>query len=659
MAKLPQEPGETSSGAATPTDGALSPIWVDDVVLACVNHAYDVARAHGSSVVQILYLIHALTRIDDAARKLEALGIHVPRLRRESAQAIVEETSKGPSEFSPRRSEEFQSVLQHASLRAGVRGVPVTIDDLVDALCALPDDTPLLRLLREHTVPGAASMPRYASMPEYAMREPLHPAAARQSHREPANAPLTIDSLEYLSPSSTREHSGRKPYQGEDLNLRTLVPRGYPSTISGDDTRGILTQLSALAAALLETQARMEEVEIVRAKDATVLANLLRDLEHDRTKSEAQIAHLNEALSGFRQAENVRTGEASAALEGLRRRLDTNARPQQHGSRRLTYVALGAAMGLGLATLLQYALSSEWAHAIFKQLFPWLPIASGAVPPLPGVVTTSPDSVDCSIFGPPAAPPGARVLIQVFLHQPSEFERATTMATAMDTTAGIRGMQALNVEIARGTRIDVTIDGQGLAVDEPLQSLSWMGRPNVCTFLADLPVGTPRDFFPIVRLSADGALLGRIAFKITSDPAANSPLTRPAGSNAKRYQNAFVSYASEDRREVLKRTQMLRAAKIDFFQDLLTLEPGDRWERKIYEKIDQADVFLLFWSTAAKNSQWVLKEALYALDRQRASSEGLPDIVPVIIEGPPPVPPPEALADLHFDDRLQYLMAGL
>jgi hypothetical protein len=65
----------------------------------------------------------------------------------------------------------------------------------------------------------------------------------------------------------------------------------------------------------------------------------------------------------------------------------------------------------------------------------------------------------------------------------------------------------------------------------------------------------------------------------------------------------------------------------------------------------------LFWSTAAKESKWVLKEALYALERQGKDELNPPEIIPVIIEGPPPVSPPDELRHLHFNDKLLYLIA--
>jgi len=78
--------------------------------------------------------------------------------------------------------------------------------------------------------------------------------------------------------------------------------------------------------------------------------------------------------------------------------------------------------------------------------------------------------------------------------------------------------------------------------------------------------------------------------------------------------------------------------------------------RRAYRHIDESDLFLLFWSTAAKQSQWVLKEEQYAIARKGGNDEALPEIRPVPIEGPPLVPPPDELAHLHFNDRLLYFM---
>jgi len=58
-----------------------------------------------------------------------------------------------------------------------------------------------------------------------------------------------------------------------------------------------------------------------------------------------------------------------------------------------------------------------------------------------------------------------------------------------------------------------------------------------------------------------------------------------------------------DRDKVLTRVQMLTAVGIRYFQDVLNLDPGDRWERQIYRRIDECDLFLRFWSSAARESE--------------------------------------------------------
>ncbi len=62
-------------------------------------------------------------------------------------------------------------------------------------------------------------------------------------------------------------------------------------------------------------------------------------------------------------------------------------------------------------------------------------------------------------------------------------------------------------------------------------------------------------------------------------------------------------------------------------------------------------VLFLFWSTAAKESEWVSREWRYGLERK-----GEDFIHPVILEGPPPPEPPPELAHLHFADRMLYFI---
>jgi hypothetical protein len=151
-------------------------------------------------------------------------------------------------------------------------------------------------------------------------------------------------------------------------------------------------------------------------------------------------------------------------------------------------------------------------------------------------------------------------------------------------------------------------------------------------------------------IAQDDIPIGSISFKIEIAEAEHNDRGRETGV-ANRYQEVFISYASSDRRAVQARVQMLQLVGIKCYQDLLSLDPGDRWERKLYRYIDLCDGFFLFWSSAARASEWVEKEWRYAL-----TNRGDEIIVPVIIEGPPVPDPPPELSHLHFNDRMLLLL---
>lgn len=270
------------------------------------------------------------------------------------------------------------------------------------------------------------------------------------------------------------------------------------------------------------------------------------------------------------------------------------------------------------------------------------------------------DTVDVSVFGPQTVRAGRGCLVQVFMHTLDQGPAAAALAKETDPASGRRGVKTLATEIARGTRVQVIFEGRGLSADEAMQELIWRGEPDACQFTVGAPADAAgKTFYPRILVLVNSVPVGAVTFALpaTADAPAQSTVIR--GDEARRYSYAFLSYSSRDRAEVLKRAQGLRAARIDFFQDLLSLEPGDEWAPRLNQEIDRCDLFLLFWSSHAKQSQWVMKEVEYALARRKSSSGGIPDITPVIIEGPPPPSPPDSLKDIHFNDALIYVLAAV
>jgi uncharacterized protein YjbI with pentapeptide repeats len=273
------------------------------------------------------------------------------------------------------------------------------------------------------------------------------------------------------------------------------------------------------------------------------------------------------------------------------------------------------------------------------------------------------DPVDCSVFAPPSVRTGDWLMVQIFIHRPDQTEEAGDLAKELDEEARRRGFQTLEMEIERGAVLNVEIRVPGIKFDVPILDLRWLGRPTYVAFRTLVPDAASVGIVAgNVTVRRGDVPIGSITLKITilgpHEPPPMRTALLPVAESARRYRKAFISYASPDRPEVLKRVQMLRLARIRYFQDVLKLEPGDRWERKLYHHIDRSDLFLLFWSTNAKKSEWVLKETLYAKSRKGSDPNAPPDIVPVIIEGPPVPAPPDELSDLHFNDYLIYFMKG-
>lgn len=264
------------------------------------------------------------------------------------------------------------------------------------------------------------------------------------------------------------------------------------------------------------------------------------------------------------------------------------------------------------------------------------------------------EPVDTAVFCPPRVARDCVFLVQVFLYLPRDAAKVDRQAWQADEAAERRGTYSLPLDVPPGTRVDLHLEMPGLSVPEPDAALVWRGGTTAAQFEVEVPADAVKSqVVGRVRMAVAGVPAGTLRF-LVGLTAAGSPMGAACAHEvrARRYRRGFASYSSQDRAEVLRRVQAFRIAGVSVFQDILTLDPGERWERALFREIDQCDVFLLFWSRAAAASEWVGKEIDYALARKQGDEERPPDIQPVPIEGPPIVPPPEQLKGLHFNDAL-------
>jgi hypothetical protein len=150
-----EDPGNGLNGGWRQRERAAArsePLYVDEAVLSCCNHAYDVAHAHGAGAVRLEHLIHALTRVEAAVEVLEQRGIREAQLRRESAAVIASDIPVGLAhrQGMPRATMEFEDVLRRAVEHAATHNSVATVNDLLWILFNYDRDNPAIALLLRH-----------------------------------------------------------------------------------------------------------------------------------------------------------------------------------------------------------------------------------------------------------------------------------------------------------------------------------------------------------------------------------------------------------------------------------------------------------------------------------------------------------------------------
>jgi len=281
--------------AAAPYAGQRGgPIWVDEVVLDCSNHAYEVALAHRSGEVRLEHLLHALTLVGAAVESLEARGIRTAGLRRDTGTLIASETPTGLQNGKglPRRSDVLEDVLRLAADYAARRNAPATVDDLLYVLIDLKPELPGAALLHRH----ATQAPRETSA--------ALPPLTRSSFPPLSRVPFDQAARERLRAAPAGYHHGE-------------APRADPSGTATDSIRN----------SRLDTLEQMVRELLVQRDDALRLSGGL----HDRFQSlEALIASRGEAGTSPAMLDRLQTLEYA-----VEQRLEDLGRTWSHLSDRL------------------------------------------------------------------------------------------------------------------------------------------------------------------------------------------------------------------------------------------------------------------------------------------------------------------------------------
>jgi hypothetical protein len=193
---------------------------------------------------------------------------------------------------------------------------------------------------------------------------------------------------------------------------------------------------------------------------------------------------------------------------------------------------------------------------------------------------------------------------------------------------------------ARGTKLNISLR---LPWDtEPKsQIVYWSGAITNVSFRV-LPTHLmPAPVYGTCKVAVGGLTIGQVFFRLESGSDDQRTFSR-----AQVTKSAFASYTSKDRRRVLARVQGIEKLGVSVFTDTHGLRSNDQYKKRIFEAIDSADIFYLFWSRHATRSNWVDQEWRYGYKQK-----GLAFIDPVPLVDPRKVPPPPELAEhKHFND---------
>jgi hypothetical protein len=134
---------------------------------------------------------------------------------------------------------------------------------------------------------------------------------------------------------------------------------------------------------------------------------------------------------------------------------------------------------------------------------------------------------------------------------------------------------------------------------------------------------------------------------------AEVPLSVPIGQNASNrsgtstsaspYRKIFASYSRRDNHIVDDYFRFGKTLGDEYLIDVYKLRSGEEWNAALCTLVDEAEVFQLFWSENARQSQFVTAEWQYALSLQRDHF-----VRPTYWTVPLPDPPQE-LSHIHFE----------
>jgi hypothetical protein len=250
--------------------------------------------------------------------------------------------------------------------------------------------------------------------------------------------------------------------------------------------------------------------------------------------------------------------------------------------------------------------------------------------------------VEFGVSHPTSVTIGISFIVDVLVYyQP---ERSQALARAAEfRPENDRFSSAGAVPIARGTKLNISVR-LPWETEPKSQIVYWSGAITNVSFRVMPTHLMPEPVYGTCEVAVDGLTIGQVFFRLEIHEGGSDD--QRTFSRARVIRSAFASYTSKDRRRVLARVQGIEKLGVRVFMDTHGLRSNEQYKKRIFEAIDSADVFYLFWSRHATRSNWVDQEWRYGYKQK-----GLAFIDPVPLVDPRKAPPPPELAEhKHFND---------
>ena len=250
------------------------------------------------------------------------------------------------------------------------------------------------------------------------------------------------------------------------------------------------------------------------------------------------------------------------------------------------------------------------------------------------ILLSNQDTVYSSVFALSEAKLESNMIIQVYLHIAEMTEKVIHMAAEADHNASRRDYIPLQMRLKYGDLVDIELSLYGnVKVYHDKKTVTWQGDFTKCSFNYQIPADLDaQELSCVVNIIVNGALIGDMRF-ITR--IVNTPRNLYSKIIPRTFSKIFISYSHKDLQRAIDFAYAFRTQGVRYFFDRHTLGIGDVFNEKIIEYIDSADLFILFWSKNAAESDYVKKEMQRALQHaypQLSLTEATLKICPFSIE---------------------------